>query len=263
MNNNYKYLIWSGTAALIMLTAFLFVSAGHLAETATTTNMVSFSGEGRIFAKPDIAAISFSIVTEATTSKAAQNANSHESKKIVDFLKSQGIDEKDIKTIGYNIYPQYKYPRPVPVLPRESGSSYPPEYYDSNPKISGYQVNQSFEIKVRDLDKVSAVLDGLVTAGANQINHLGFRVDDIEKVQNEARTQAIKDAKMKAGDLKKKLGIRLGRIINYSEGGGYPPYLLEARALAPGGAGGDIQGPSVPPGENEIVVNVIITYQIR
>lgn len=267
MNNNYKYLVWAGTATLVMLTVFLVALTKQVKNTTATTNTVSFSGEDRIFAKPDIVAVSFSIVTEAATSKAAQEANSQKSQKVVDFLKEQGIEEKDIKTTEYNVYPQYSYPRPLPLSLQ--GQSYPvnpspkPEYYPSSPRITGYQINQSFEIKVRDLDKVSAVLDGLVTAGVNQVNHLGFKIDDPDKLQTEARKQAIENAKIKARKLQKQLGIRLGKIINYSEGGGYPPYFLEARAFAPAGSGGDIQGPSVPPGENEIVVNVTITYQIR
>ena len=251
MNNNYKYLVWAGTAVLVVLTIFLLVMTGHVSNTATNANTVSFNGEGKVFAKPDIAAVSFSIVTEAKTSKVAQDANSEKSKKVVDFLKSQDIADKDIKTTGYNIYPQYSYPTPDS-----------PVYYDSNPKITGYQVSQSFEVKVRDLDKISAVLDGLVTAGANQVNNLGFQVDDIEKVKNEARELAIKDAKNKANTLKKQIGIRLGKIINYSEGGYYPgPMMYDSKAVGMGG-GGEV-APSIPAGESEITINVTITYQIR
>lgn len=262
----YKYLIWSGTLVLVVLAVFLIISADRLANTATNTNTVSFSGEGRIFAKPDIAVVSFSILTEAKTSKEAQDANSEKSKGVVNFLKDQRIDEKDIKTTGYNIYPKYSYPRPL-LRQGFEGQSLPtesyPEYYDSNPKITGYQVNQSFEAKVRDLEKVSTILDGLVTAGANQVNNLGFKVDNEEKLKDEARELAIKDAKEKANTLKKQIGIRLGKIVNYSEGGYYPgPYFLEAKALD--GRGGDISAtPEIPAGENEIVVNVTITYQIK
>lgn len=243
-----------------MLTIFLMVSIDHISKTATTTNTVSFDGEGRVFAKPDVAALSFSILTEAVTSKAAQDDNSTKSTKVVDFLKNQGIEEKDIKTTGYNVYPQYSYPTPCRLSYSQEGVVYP--CTDSEQKISGYQVNQSFEVKVRDLEKVSAILDGLLTAGANQVNNLSFQIDNIEKVKNEARELAIKNAKEKASTLKKQIGIRLGKIVNYYEGGGgYPiPYMLKTEA---DGRGGDIDGPSVPVGENEIAVNVTITYQIK
>lgn len=240
------------------------VMANHVSSTATNTNTVSFDGEGRVFVKPDIAVVSFSILTEATTSKKAQDDNSVKSAKIVDFIKSQNIDEKDLKTTGYNIYPQYSYPRPVPMMGAPEPAIYPaPEYYPGNPKITGYQVNQSFEVKVRDLEKVSAVLDGLVTAGANQVNNLGLQVDDVEKVKNEARELAIKNAKEKASTLKKQIGIRLGKIVNFSEGGYYPPMYFKAEAMDSGGRGGGVSGPEVPAGENEVIVTVTITYQIK
>jgi len=266
---HYKYLIWAGTVTLTIFSVFLLVMIQKTADTATNTNTISFTGEGKVFAIPDIAMISFSIVTEAKTSKEAQETNSEKSKKGVDFLKNQGIDEKDIKTTSYNVYPQYSYPRPLP-LGTET-QSYPaqgssgivyPEYYPSNPKITGYQVNQSFEVKIHDLEKVSVVLDGLVSAGANQVNHLGFKIDDEEKLKEKARQLAIADAKEKAKNLKKQLNIRLGKIINYSEGGGYPiHYRLEAQAFDKAGVGGN--GPEIPVGENEIVVNATITYQIK
>ncbi len=258
---------------MVVLTLFLLASTNHIVNSATTTNTVSFDGEGKVFAKPDIAAISFSIVTEATTSKAAQDSNSQKSNKVVAFLKSQGIDDKDIKTTGYNVYPQYSYPRPMPLgvevqsapsAPSGAGGTTAPQYYDPNPKISGYQVNQTFEVKVRDLEKVSAILDGLVTQGANQVNNLGFQVDDIEKVKDEARAMAIKNAKEKASKLQRQIGIRLGKIVNYSEGNNYPgPYYMEAKAMDGRGGAAVPPTPSVPAGENEITVNVSITYQIR
>lgn len=264
MNNNYKYLIWSGTVVLIVLSLFLLVAMNQISDTAVTTNTISFSGEGKIFAVPDIAAISFSIVTEASTSKVAQDQNSEKSKKIVEFLKNQNIEDKNIKTTGYNVYPQYSYPRPLLRQGFEGQALAPesyPEYYDSNPKITGYQVSQSFEVKIRDLEKVSAVLDGLVTTGANQVNNLGFKVDNEEELKEQARELAIKDAKEKANKLKKQLDIRLGKIVNYNEGGYYPMYFKTEALDSRGGVGGG--GPEIPVGENEIVVNVTITYQIR
>src|SRR3989344_952802 len=257
MNKNYKYLIWAGTATLVMLTVFLIALTKQVKNTATTTNTISFSGEGKVFAVPDIAAIIFSILTEASTSKVAQDQNSEKSKQIVDFLKKQSLEDKDIKTTGYNIYPQYSYPRPVH-LGAESVTS--PDYYPGSPKITGYQVNQSFEVKVRDLEKVSTLLDGLVTAGANQVNNLGFKVDNEDELKKQARELAIKDAKEKADKLREQLGIHLGKIVNYSEGGYYPVYF---KAETLDSRGGISSGPDIPVGENEIVVNVTITYQIK
>lgn len=247
MNTQFKPLIWSGTAVLVILAVFLLASTNKVVNTATTTNTVSFNGEGKVVAKPDIGKISLSIVTDALTSKVAQDENSKKSKALSDYLKKQNIDDKDIKTIGYNIYPQYKYPQ-----------------YGGQPTITGYQVNQSMEIKVRDLDKVSNILDGVVSAGANQVNGLSFEIDNPEALKTEARAKAIADAKKKANELKSQVGISLGKIVNFSENtGGYPGPIFYDAKLEGRGMGGGGGGPSVPTGENEITVNVSITYQIK
>ncbi len=242
--NNYKYLIWSSMAVLVILAVFLLVNTNRVWNTATTTNTVSFSGEGKVVAKPDIAKISLSIVTDALTSKTAQDENSNKSKALTDYLKKQNVDDKDIKTTGYNIYPQYKYPQ-----------------YGGQPTITGYQVNQSLEIKIRNLDNVSNVLDGVVSAGANQIGGLSFEIDNPDALKAEARAKAIANAKKKANELQNQVGISLGKIINFSENtGGYPiPIYYDAKASGVGGGG----GPSIPTGENEITVNVNLTYQIK
>lgn len=241
MTNN-KNLVWSISVLSMVATVFLAVGIYEKLNQPVTGNTISFSGEGKVFAKPDIAKINFAIITEATTSKAAQEANSPKSQAVVDFLKKQDIGEKDIKTTAYNIYPQYNYPR------------------NSSPEIKGYQVSQSFEVKVRDLDKVSSILDGLVSAGANNVINLGFSTDDPEALKAEARTKAIADAKKKAKELEKQLGIRLGKIVNFSENDGGRDAIFYAKATEVGLGGG---GPSVPTGENEIVINVSLTYQIK
>lgn len=234
-----------GLVLMAVLSLFLLVSMNQINNTATTTNTVSFSGEGKVQAKPDIAVISFAIVTEAGTSKAAQDQNSQKSNQITDFLKKQDINDKDVKTSGYNVSPQYSY---IP---------------NANPQIRGYQVSQSFEVKIRNLDKVGGVLDGLVTAGANQVNNLGFKIDDPEKLKADARGKAIADAKAKANQLKNQLGINLGRIINFQENtGGYGGPIMYDKAVAVGMGGGAVT-PSLPVGENEISVSVTITYQIK
>ena len=260
MNTLHKQvLFWLGSAFIVVLGFFLLVSINQKLNTAITANTVSFSGEGKVSAKSDVATLEFSIVTEAVTSKAAQDDNSAKSKKVTDFLAKQSIADKDIKTTSYNIYPQYSYTRPV-IYQSGSGASLPPDY-SGQPKITGYQVSQSFQVKVRNFDKLSGIVDGLVSVGVNNVNNLGFSVENPEKLKSEARAKAIADAKKKASELKDQVGIRLSKIVNFSENtGGYPgPIMYEAKGLG----GGSADGPSLPSGENEITINVTITYQIK
>lgn len=239
---DYKHLSWSGTAALLFLCLFLIVNTDAKLNEVTTSNTVTFTGQGKVLASPDVAVINLSIVTESASSKNAQDLNTTKSNAVVSFLKDQGVADKDIKTTSYNIYPQYRYPQ-----------------YEQ-PQISGYQVNQTIEAKIRDLGAVSKTIDGVVGAGANQVNSLNFTIENPEALQAQAREIAIKKAKEKASVLRGQIGINLGRIINFSEiTGGYTPYPTYDRAMGMGGGG----GPSLPAGENEIIVDVSLTYQIR
>ncbi len=241
-----RIVFWVAVALAVIAGIFLIVKTNQAMNTATTTNTVTFMGEGKVLAKPDVAVIDLSIVTEAATSKAAQDENSKKSRAVTDFLEDQGVDDKDIKTTGYNIYPQYTYPQ------------------DRKPQITGYQVNQMLQVKVRDLDKADTILDGVVTAGVNQVNNFQLTIDDPEELRAEARKKAIEAADEKADTLKSQLDIRLGRIVNFSEstGGGYPVPMYDTAYKGMGGMGGG-SSPSVPTGENEVVVTVSITYQIK
>ena len=241
---NLDYLIVAGIIALSAGALYLAITTYDRVTYPSTYNSVTLSGEGRVSATPDIALVELSILTEGDTSKAAQDENSKKSKSLTDYLKNQGIDEKDIKTTGYNIYPQYYYPS------------------SDRPRISGYQVNQSVQVKIRDLSKVSTIMDGVVQAGVNQVNNLSMNIDDPNALMAQAREKAIADAKEKAQKLKSTLGINLGRIVNFSESnyGSVPPIYYSARAEGIGAGGGS---PSLPVGQNEIVVNVSLTYQIR
>jgi uncharacterized protein YggE len=256
MTNLQKMILsWLGIALVVIIAIFFLVDIKQMTETATTTNTVSFDGEGKISAKPDIAVADFSIVTEAATSKAAQDDNSTKSQKLINYLKSQKIDDKDVKTTGYNIYPQYNY---IPCL---EGNNIPC-ISNQIQKIKSYQVSQSVEVKIRNLDNVSTILDGAVATGVNQVGDLNFQIDNPESLKDQARALAIADAKGKADTLKKQLGINLGRIINYTEGGqGYiVPMAYEKSA---GTAMGGSATPAVPSGENQITVDVTVTYQVK
>lgn len=257
---------WAVTALVVVLVVFLVVSTNQKLNTATTTNTISFNGEGKVTAKPDIAVIYVSIVTEAKTSKEAQNANTKKSNAVVEFLKGNGVEEKDMKTTGYHVNPKYQYP-PIRIYQTTESESnifpvppVPPSPDYSEPRIIGYTVDHNLEVKVRNLDKAGEILDGVVAVGANRVSGPHLQIDKQEELQAEARQKAIDDAKNKARDLEKQLGIRLGRIINFYESGGYPGPIFYEKAL-PAGSGGDV--PTIPTGENEISVNVTITYQIK
>lgn len=218
----------------------------YIGQDATLKNSIVISGEGKIQAKPDIGQISLSVVSEAKTVNNAQKDNTEKMNKITTAMKDLGIEEKYLKTINYSIYPKYEYRR---------GKS----------EIIGYEVNQTLEAKIKDLEKVSVVLNKATELGANQIGSLIFTFENPEDLQAQARKKAIENAKEKAGILTKDLGVKLVRVLNFSESSSPMPYPMYgyAEALGVGGMGGGGEAPKVEAGQNEIIANVIITYEIQ
>lgn len=247
-------------AALFLVCAALFVGVKAIDAltslfdpTPTYGNSISVSGEGRVIAVPDIATISFTISEEASTVASAQEQSTERMQRALSLLReSVGIDERDIKTTSYNASPRYSY---TPCYDRIC----PPV----SERIIGYTVSQSVEVKVRDIEKVSATLAALGEAGISNLYGPSFTVDDMESLKKEARDLAVQDAREKAEALSKSLGVRLTRVIGYWENtdGYYPEYRME------GFGGGDMAMPSkmpeVPLGENEIVINLSVSYEIR
>ncbi|MEK7593555.1 MAG: SIMPL domain-containing protein [Patescibacteria group bacterium] len=256
-----KYIIYAAFSLLIA--ASLFFAAKIITEIKSyryigggvlASNAISVSGEGEVFAVPDIATIIFSAASQGKTVAMAQKEASKKIDAALAFLKNSGISDKDIKTTNYSAHPRYEYNEVVCLslnCPRPGKQT-----------LVGYDVMQTISVKARDTDKVGAILEGLAKAGITEISGPNFSIDDEEKLKAEARKYAIADAKEKAAALAGDLGVSLVRIISFSEAGNYPIYYAKALESA-GGNGGDVLAPEIPKGENKISSNVTITYEIR
>ena len=206
-------------------------------------NTITFSGEGRVYIKSDLALMNLLVVTQGKTVAEVQKENSKKMNQVIEYLKDFGIEDKDIKTTNYNIYPQYTYEA------------------TKVPQIKGYEINQGLEVKVRDMDKIGEILEGSVEAGVNQVNSLQFSVEEDDKPKAEARNLAIEDAKKKALETANQLGIRLGKLIGFYESYNQPYPIYERGGY--GGVGGGAEAPSIQVGENEIYISVSLTYKIK
>lgn len=246
---------------LVLLMAFLAITIAQGVwdfgrGAAAVQNTITVSGTGKVSLVPDIARISFTVQENASTVAAAQESATKRTDNALAALKKLGIADKDVKTSGYQVNPQYTY-RPCP-----AGAA----CVNGGNEITGYQVSQSIEVKVRDTAKAGDVLQGLGSLGVQNISGPNFGFDDDQKGQNEARAAAIKDAHEKAEVLAKQLGVRLGKVASFSESGSPVPYF----ATYKGGVAMDMAvsnqaapAPTLPTGENETSVNVSITYEIR
>lgn len=246
---------------LIVLSAFFIVlmfktikEFRFVGKGANETNQFTVTGRGEAFAVPDVAKISFTIEKEAKTVKEANGVVDEKSSKAIAFLKEKKIDEKDIKTANNSFYPVYDYP---------ACYTYP---CNQKQTLRGYTSSRTIEVKVRDLDIASSVVEGL--AGLEVTNLVGpeFTLSDEDKVQEDARNDAIENARAKAEKLAKALGVKIVRVVNFSEStGGYNPVqpMMYAKGGADMAVAQSAPAESLPQGQNKYTSDVSIVYEIR
>lgn len=208
---------------------------------------ITVSGDGKISAKPDIANVSLSVVSKGLTVKQVTTDNNTKMNKVLAAVKDLGIDSKDITTSQYSLYPDYDYTS-------TSGVN----------KIIGYSLTQEITIKIRDLSKVDDVLDTGIKSGANQVGSLSFDIDDTGAVKKQARQMAFEKAKQKAQEMSDQAGVRLGRVVTFTEESpSYPmPYVnyaMESKSVGVSAA----PAPSIEPGSKELTMSVSVTYEIE
>jgi hypothetical protein len=183
--------------------AFAAAFAGLLAVPALAQTVpppaISVTGEATVQVAPDQAQIDGGVANDARTAREASDANNAAMGKVLLALKGAGIDEKDFQTSRLSLQPQY--------APNRSGPS----------PIVGYRAANRVTIRVRDVSKVANIIDVLVGAGANDIGGINFMVSQASKLLDEAREQAISDARRKAQIYARAAGVTLGEPLAISE----------------------------------------------
>lgn len=223
----------------LYLIKFFNISYPLTLVTTTKSAELAVVGEGKVEVTPDTAYVDAGItVDRASSVEEAQKIINKINNKIINALRDIGIEKADIKTSNYSIYPSYKYE-------------------NNENKLDGYNGNATIQIKVRDPQLASKVIETATTAGANQIQGSRFVVDKPEVYREEAREKAIKNAKDQAEKMAKNLGIKLGKITNIVESSSNQPISYGLKAYAEGiGAGG---GPILEQG-TQTVTSVVTLY---
>ncbi|MBT5237131.1 SIMPL domain-containing protein [Candidatus Peregrinibacteria bacterium] len=234
--------------AVALVAGSLYV-AGKYVETRHMDNFtINVQGRGEIMAVPDIATLNFGVQTgRQKTADSAMTILTEKMTEVMKALTAAGVEEKDIRTQYLSLNPSY-------------------DWNDGRRVDEGFEANQSLVVKVRDLEKISEVLDAGVKSGANQAGSVNFTIDDPENLKAEARAKAIASAQEKAKLLADDLGVNLGKMQGFwEEQGGYAqPMMLRAESMdMKGGVGGGGMAPPLPAGEQEVVVTVNLTYQLR
>jgi len=204
--------------------------------------LLSVSSSANAHQAPDMAVISAGVVTQAADGNGAMRQNAEQMSRVLAAVKAAGIAERDVQTAGINLSPQYRYEENQP------------------PKITGYQASNTVSVKVRDLAKLSRVIDALVAQGANQLNGPSFEIENPEPLYDQARVDALKKAQTRAELYARSLGLKVRRIASISEGGSGGPIrpMMEMRAMA----SDSFKSTPVAAGENTVSVNLDVVFEL-
>ncbi len=253
MNSNGKNIagISAGTILFFFICLFAYIKlAGPIPFSVTSVSttkdsLFTVSGKGEITAIPDTATLSLGVTKKANTIQAAQDQVNTIINKLSNDLKSLGVDSKNIKTTNYSVNPEY-------------------DYTTGNQKLTGYNVDTNLQIKITPIDKANQAIDLATKDGATDIGGIQFGLaDDKQKqLENQARQQAIDDAKSKAQTLSHQSGIRLGRIVDVQETPQYNPMPFATNELMAKSADGISSAPTeLNPGQNKISLTVTLSYE--
>lgn len=207
---------------------------------------ITLSAEGKTTVAPDVAIISFSVVSEGNNPEEIAKDNNQKMSSVIDFVKSKGIDGKDIKTTNYNLFPKY-----------ESDEK------NRQTFISGYNLTQTISLKIRDLNKVAEIVGGLVPLGINKIEGPIFVVDDPEKFLKEARADAFSKIKTKAREISAETGIKLGQIISIYEYRNPITYYQGIEGQSARIETLKIPAPTIEPGSEELKIQLNVVYALK
>jgi len=226
--------------------ALMVVATPALAEERIPT--LNASGEGYVMVVPDIAIVTIGVTSRGETARAALDRNNAETARVIEAIRAAGIADKDIGTTGFGVAPVYEE---HPERPAEDGAP-------QAPRIVAYQVDNAVRVTVRAIGDSGALLDKVVTAGANRISGIAFDVAEPQAAADEALKAAIADARRKAELMAAAAGVRIVRVLDVSGGGGMPMFARAERMAFDGAA------PAVPvmPGETRVQANANIVFEI-
>ena len=241
--------IFASVATTFLIAAFFFKFAGPVPISINQTTIdkettFDVTGEGIAAAVPDIAQINLGIKVESPSATQAQQEANTIINNISENLQSLGIEKENIKTVRYNVYPKRKY-------------------VDGESKIEGYQVNVNLSVEVDDLEKINQVIDTASSLGANQIGQLNLTIsgDEKEKLLQEAREEAVKNAKQQAEDLASTADVKLGKIVNIEENRplvSQPVYETTKNTFQDSRVGET----QIQSGESKVKVTITLSYEI-
>ena len=210
----------------------------------TPEHTVTVGGDGKVTVTPDLAHVQLGVEIERPTAKAARDAAATAMTGVVDALKKLGIADKDIQTTQVSLTAVYDYPT------------------NASAKLRGYQLTNQVAVTVRDLSKLSDVVDDAVAAGATTVNGISFDVADRTALEAQAREAAAKDARAKADVYAKSLGLGIIGVSSVNESVSTPVWYAPYANMAAGAATDKAASTPVQAGSTDVTITVQVSFLI-
>jgi len=234
-----------GLIAIAALGMLALACAGKTTVVSTNqeTPGVTVSGSGSVFGQPDIAVLSLGVSAEASSVGEARSQAADGMNKMLDAMKQNGIDAKDIQTTRFTVQPMYDYTNGKSVL-------------------RGFSVDNTVTAKVRKIDDAGKVIDAALAAGGDlaRVDSLQFTIDDPTVLEDQAREKAMTDARHKADALATAGGVKLGLPRTISEVAAPTPINFTGQQFA---AAQDSAQTPIQLGQLEVQVNVQVVYELK
>jgi uncharacterized protein YggE len=214
----------------------LVLLAFSAASAQAADRLVTVTGEATVAVAPDMAVIRVGVTSVGKTAREASDTNAKQMTAVLAAIKDAGIGARDIQTSRLSLQPQYD--------PNRSGTA----------RLLGFQATNQITVNIRDIDKLAGIIDQAIAAGANEMSGLEFVVSEQSKLLDQARDDAVADARRKAERYAKAAGVKLGAVTSISEEGSAPqPRLIQA--MRAGAA-------PVAPGEQTLRAVVTVSYEL-
>ena len=229
-------------AALLLAAVPAAAQTGEVRPISGTRLDVVAAGE--VTRVPDLVRINAGVVTQAPTAVEAIRQNAARMEAVRAALRSAGIADRDIQTSSVSLNPNYRYAENQP------------------PQLIGYQAANEVNVRFRDIARSGPILDALVAQGANQINGPMLTIDRPEEALDEARMQALTNARARAELYARSLGMRVARILSVSEAGIGPMPFTRA-GMVRGMAANQDAATQIVPGEQTLSVSLTVSFELE
>jgi len=226
-------------AGILAANGSVFAIGGRPVIATTADNTLTVHGHAELQAKPDVAYATLAVTTQSTVQNTAVTSNTQRVKAVIAALKKDGVADKDIQTQYYTVQPQYSYP--------------------SNTR-TGFQVQNSVRVTVRDLNKAGQVIDDATTAGATDVSSLSFDLSDRNRIQGQALVAAVANARSKADLLAGAAGVDLFQVVSLTEG--TPPDVIPIMYNSFRAKGAEADTTPIQQQQITVAADVTVSYAI-